>query len=70
MGEYLTGTLPALDNNSYKFKIVYIAPMGDFATWKPTNQKGDFDLKTFEIHLKSDEPIESVRPGMTVKIEL
>lgn len=70
MGRYLTGIMPALNNNSYKFKIVYIAPMGDFATWKPTNQKGDFDLKTFEIHLKSVEPIENARPGMTVKIEL
>jgi HlyD family secretion protein len=70
MGEYLTGTMPALDNNSYKFKITYMSPMGDFATWKPTNQKGDFDLKTFKVHLKSDEPIENARPGMTVKIEL
>ncbi len=70
MGKYLSGSLPALDNNPHEFKIVYIAPMGDFATWKPTNQKGDFDLKTFEIHLKSDEPIETVRPGMTVKFDL
>ena len=70
MGEYLTGSIPALDNNSYKFRIDYMAPMGDFATWKPTNQKGDFDLKTFEIHLKADEQIVNMRPGMTVKIEL
>lgn len=70
MGDYLSGSVPALDNNSYNFKITFMAPMGDFATWKPTNQKGDFDLKTFEIHLKSDEPIKQMRPGMTVKINL
>lgn len=70
IGEYFYGTISALENKQIEFKVTYISPMADFATWKPTNQKGDFDLKTFEIHLKSDEPIENIRPGMTVKINL
>ena len=70
MGDYFYGTISALENKQIEFKVTYISPMADFATWRPTNQKGDFDLKTFEIHLKSDEPIENIRPGMTVKINL
>ena len=70
MGDYFYGTISALENKQIEFKVTYISPMADFATWRPTNQKGDFDLKTFEIHLKSDEPIENIRPGMTVKISL
>jgi HlyD family secretion protein len=44
--------------------------MADFATWRPTNQKGEFDLKTFEVRLYPVEPLEGLRPGMTVNIKL
>lgn len=66
MGRIVEGRIPSLGNKSYDFKINFISPMADFATWKPTNQKGDFDLKTFEVHLKSVNPINELRPGMTV----
>jgi len=69
-GKIFNGKIPALDNRSVDFEVTYIAAMGDFATWKPTNQKGEFDLKTFEIHLRSKSPIEGLRPGMTVNITL
>lgn len=70
LGSSFSGTVTALANERFDFKVVYISPMGDFATWKPTNQKGDFDLKTFEVHLRSDEAIKNIRPGMTVRINL
>ena len=70
LGKAFSGTVTALRTEPFEFKVTYISSMGDFATWKPTNQKGDFDLKTFEVHLRSDEPIENIRPGMTVKISL
>lgn len=70
LGSSFSGTVTALGNERFDFKVVYISPMGDFATWKPTNQKGDFDLKTFEVHLRSDEAISNIRPGMTVRINL
>jgi len=69
-GKFFTGVIPALQNRSEEFEVTYIAPMGDFATWKPTNQKGEFDLKTFEIHLRSKNAIDGLRPGMTVNILL
>jgi HlyD family secretion protein len=66
IGKKVIGKIPSLGNDGYDFEVCYIAPMADFATWKPTNQKGEFDLKTFEIHLRSKQPITSLRPGMTV----
>ena len=63
------GVVPALDNKEFEFAVTYIAPMGEFATWKPTNQKGEFDLKTFEIRLRPKNKINGLRPGMTVNIK-
>lgn len=69
MGAKFNGTVRALTDDKHEFVISYIAPMADFATWKPTNQKGDFDVKTFEVHLRSTTPIQNFRAGMTVNIE-
>ena len=44
--------------------------MGDFANWRPTNQKGEFDVKTFQVRLRSKEKIDGLRPGMTVNIQI
>ena len=68
LGSTFKGIIPALGNKKADFQVSFIAPMGDFANWKPTNQKGDFDLKTFEIKLKPKNPIDGLRPGMTVII--
>ncbi len=68
MGKSLKGRVPALGNKEYDFKVSYIAPMADFATWRPTNQKGDFDLKTFEIHLRPSGGIQGLRAGMSVNV--
>jgi HlyD family secretion protein len=69
-GNSYIGTIPALGNKSAEFEVTYISPMGDFSTWKPTNQKGEFDIKTFEVRLRSKSPIDGLRPGMTVNIKL
>ena len=57
-----------LENKEFEFYVSYISAMGDFATWKPTNMKGDFDLKTFEVRLKPKYKIDDLRRGMTVNI--
>ena len=69
-GSVFSGRVRALGEVQYQFEVTYIAVMADFATWKPTNQKGDFDVKTFEIHLRSKQPIDGLRAGMTVNITL
>jgi HlyD family secretion protein len=70
MGTVFNGAIPALDNQTAKFKVTFISPMADFATWRPTNQKGEFDVRTFEIHLRPVDIVEGLRSGMTVNISL
>ncbi|NLD94368.1 MAG: biotin/lipoyl-binding protein [Fibrobacter sp.] len=65
-GTELSGIVPALGNKAFNFYVHYMSAMADFATWRPTNQKGEFDIRTFELRLKSKETIENIRPGMTV----
>ena len=69
-GKEISGNLPAFNNDSYKFKVTYIAPMADFADWVPTADKGRLDMKTFEIHITPSTEIKGLRPGMSLNIEL
>jgi HlyD family secretion protein len=69
-GAIFKGTVPALGNIVVSFKVTYISPMADFATWRPTNQKGEFDIRTFEIHLRPVDAVNGLRAGMTVNISL
>ncbi len=62
--------IPALGLKNAQFKVSYIASMADFATWKATNQRGDFDLKTFEVRLRPEQPVQGFRPGMTVHVKM
>lgn len=70
IGDEYYGMVKALDDKKIKFKVYYIASMGDFANWRPTNQKGEFYIKTFEIRLKPAQEIVGLRPGMTANIIL
>ncbi len=56
--------VPAL-GEKHLMEVTYIAALGNFASWKPTSQQGNYDLKTFETRMKSKEKIENLRPGMT-----
>lgn len=62
--------IPALGNKKYAFKVTNIAVMGDFATWKATESGKGFDMKSFEVELRATEPIEGLRVGMSVLLEL
>lgn len=70
IGDSLTGDIPALDLSNVEFRVDYLAAMADFATWRATNQKGDFDLRYFEVHLRPTESVAGLRPGMTVRMRL
>lgn len=69
-GSEFTAKLPALDNQSFTFKVSFVSAMGDFATWRATNSKKGFDLRTFEIEARPTKPIENLRVGMSVIIDL
>ncbi len=69
-GARFTGSVPALGNSEFTFYVSYISPMAGFADWLPTKDRGNIDLRTFEVHLKPIDEIKDLRPGMTVKILL
>ena len=68
MGQIYKAKVPGLSNDEVEFKVTYISPMADFATWVPIKAKGEYELKTFEIHLKPQDRITELRPGMTIQI--
>jgi HlyD family secretion protein len=70
MGAVFMSHIPALGDSAVELTVRYIAPMGEFATWRPTNQKGGFDLKTFEVHLRPKTPVAGLRAGMSANIVL
>jgi HlyD family secretion protein len=62
-------TIPALENKKVKFKVYYIAPLGEYATWHATKSTGDFDIRTFEIKAYPIKPENDLRPGMSILID-
>ena len=70
MGKRFTLSVPALARRDVEMTVYYISPLGSFATWKSTKEVGSYDMRTFEIRLRPDTPIEGLRPGMTTIIEL
>jgi len=65
-GKEMAGTVPALGGRRIVFRVIYIAPAGDFATWRATRQSSGFDVKSFEVRVKPTSRVEGLRPGMTV----
>lgn len=66
MGTVFDVQIPALGKKTVKVKVDFISAMGNFATWRATKIRGDFDLKTFEIHARPIEPNADLRAGMSV----
>lgn len=58
--------IPAISNNNIRVRVNYISQMGNFATRRATKIRGDFDLKTFEVHAKPLTPLPDLRAGMSV----
>ena len=62
----IEGNIPALDKKGVKFRVTFVAPAGDFATWRATRQSSGFDIKSFEVRVVPVEKVRGLRPGMTV----
>lgn len=65
IGRVLSGTIPALGTQA-RFKVYYINPQGDFATWRATRQSAGYDVRAFEVRLRSESSVAGLRPGMSV----
>lgn len=57
--------IPALGKKSVRVKVNYISVMGNFASYRATKAKGDFDMKTFEVHAVPLEETKDLRAGMS-----
>lgn len=66
MNAVVTGFVPALGNKEISLKVYYLKDQGSYAAWKATKSTGQFDLKTFEVKARPVNPVENLRPGMTV----
>ena len=62
--------IPALGEKLYTFKVVSIAVMGEYATWKATESGKGYDMKSFEVELKPLKKIEGLRVGMSLLLEI
>ncbi|MCQ2754739.1 MAG: efflux RND transporter periplasmic adaptor subunit [bacterium] len=65
-GTEFSVTIPAIGDKQIPVKVNYISVMGNFATWRATKVKGEFDMKTFEVRAVPVEPIDDLRAGMSV----
>lgn len=65
-GAVLSAEIPALNAKSVQFKVYFINPRGDYATWRATRQSSGYDLRTFEVRARPVQPVSDLRPGMSV----
>lgn len=65
-----SGRIPALANRQVKFTVFTSAVMPDFAIWRPTRNSEGYDMRTFEVKARPDAPIDGMRPGMSVLVNL
>ena len=65
MGRETSVQVPAFGNTPIKVKVSRIAAMADYATQNHVQDRGNFDLKTFEVRLDVENPPAGLRPGMT-----
>ncbi len=70
MGGKFKGDVPALNAKGITFVVNYISPLGSYATWKSTKETGSYDMITFELHALPESPVEGLRPGMSVLVNL
>lgn len=69
IGSEFNVKIPAIGKENIRVKVNYISAMGNYSTWRATKIRGDFDLKTFEIHAKPIEPVEGMIAGMSVIVD-
>ena len=68
IGQELNAFVPAF-NTTIKMKVYHMKDQGSYAVWKATKANGQFDLKTFEVKARPVEPLEGLRPGMSLVIK-
>jgi HlyD family secretion protein len=68
IGKEFDAFVPAF-NKVIKMKVYHMKDQGSYAVWKATKANGQYDLKTFEVKARPVEPMEGLRPGMSLVIK-
>lgn len=69
MGSEFDVKIPAIGKENIRVKVNYISALGNFATWRATRIRGDFDMKTFEVRAIPISKVEGLRAGMTAVVD-
>ena len=69
MDKEITAQIPALGNKTVTLKIYFIKDMGTYAVWRATKATGSYDARTFQIKARPTQPVENLRPGMSVLVK-
>ncbi|MGL6329328.1 HlyD family secretion protein [Aeromonas rivipollensis] len=70
VGTEFDARIPGLGDQTVRFKVAHVAAMGDFATWRATDTRQGFDMKSFQVEARPLQPVEGLRVGMSVLVEL
>lgn len=70
IGRTIRGDVPAIATTNIKWEICYIAPLGNYATWRTTHLAEGYDMRTFEIHARPVGEIEGLYSGMSVLVTM
>ena len=71
-GSVVTMKVPGCVPEIIKGKVAELAPALGYADWVPEKQNGEFELRTFQIKVRPENPaaIKGLRPGMTAQLIL
>lgn len=70
LGGHFDGSVPAIGDGIVGWEINFVAPLGDYATWRTAESSTGYDMRTFEVHAKPTTEVAYLRPGMSVIIEI
>jgi HlyD family secretion protein len=68
-GARLSVQVPALHDRRIELEVRVIGAKGEYTGWRATRATGDFDLRTFEVRAYPTQPVEGLRPGMSVYMD-
>lgn len=70
VGSEFDASIPGLGDQWVRFKVTHVAVMGDFATWRATDTRQGFDMKSFQVEARPLQPVDGLRVGMSVLVQL
>lgn len=69
IGTELLAEVPAIKSTGITYRVYYISPRANYATWRSTRQDSGYDMKTFEVRARPVKHIKDLRPGMSVLVQ-